>query len=287
MPISLTALVMGLVLTCVGGYFSVVGLATIFSGAFWSVVVMATALETSKVIAASWIYRCWKIAPFLIRTYMVAAVITLVLITSLGIFGYLSKAHLEQTIEQGGNNEIQIEALERRIARQQGVIRDSETVLLQLDRAVQTLIDYDRIRGPSGSIAVRSSQKEERQSLNDSISDAYDEIESLNDELIPLKKTQIKLEAEIGPLKYIAEAIYGEDARTYFDTAVRWIIIVIVMVFDPLAIALILAGNIGLMNRTIEIKEEGVLKVNAQKVQKVDWDHAPHPNERDGLGLDG
>jgi len=287
MPISLTALVMGLVLTCVGGYFSVVGLATIFSGAFWSVVVMATALETSKVIAASWIYRCWKIAPFLIRTYMVAAVITLVLITSLGIFGYLSKAHLEQTIEQGGNNEIQIEALERRIARQQGVIRDSETVLLQLDRAVQTLIDYDRIRGPSGSIAVRSSQKEERQSLNDSISDAYDEIESLNDKLIPLKKTQIKLEAEIGPLKYIAEAIYGEDARTYFDTAVRWIIIVIVMVFDPLAIALILAGNIGLMNRTIEIKEEGVLKVNAQKVQKVDWDHAPHPSERDGLGLDG
>jgi len=278
---------MGLVLTCVGGYFSVVGLATIFSGAFWSVVVMATALETSKVIAASWIYRCWKIAPFLIRTYMVAAVITLVLITSLGIFGYLSKAHLEQTIEQGGNNEIQIEALERRIARQQGVIRDSETVLLQLDRAVQTLIDYDRIRGPSGSIAVRSSQKEERQSLNDSISDAYDEIESLNDKLIPLKKTQIKLEAEIGPLKYIAEAIYGEDARTYFDTAVRWIIIVIVMVFDPLAIALILAGNIGLMNRTIEIKEEGVLKVNAQKVQKVDWDHAPHPSERDGLGLDG
>lgn len=287
MPISLTALVMGLVLTCVGGYFSVVGLATIFSGAFWSVVVMATALETSKVIAASWIYRCWKIAPFLIRTYMVAAVITLVLITSLGIFGYLSKAHLEQTIEQGGNNEIQIEALERRIARQQGVIRDSETVLLQLDRAVQTLIDYDRIRGPNGSIAVRASQKEERQSLNDSISDAYDEIESLNDKLIPLKKTQIKLEAEIGPLKYIAEAIYGEDARTYFDTAVRWIIIVIVMVFDPLAIALILAGNIGLMNRTIEIKEEGVLKVNAQKVQKVDWDHAPHPSERDGLGLDG
>ena len=287
MPISLTALVMGLVLTCVGGYFSVVGLATIFSGAFWSVVVMATALETSKVIAASWIYRCWKIAPFLIRTYMVSAVVTLVLITSLGIFGYLSKAHLEQTITLGGNNELQISNLERQIARQQSIVADSENVLSQLDAQVQTLIDYDRIRGPSGSIATRQSQAEERQTLNENINVAYNRIEELTEKLLPLRKQSISLEAEIGPLKYIAEAIYGEDARTYFDTAVRWIIIVIVMVFDPLAIALILAGNIGLMNRTIEIREEGVLKVNAQKVQKVDWDHAPAPNERDGLGLDG
>ena len=214
-------------------------------------------------------------------------VVTLVLITSLGIFGYLSKAHLEQTIEQGGNNEIRIESLQRRIDRQNSIINDSQLVLGQLDEAVSILQEYDRIRGPDGALAVRQAQSEERTSLNQTISDAYDTIEELTEELLPLKRQAIALEAEIGPLKYIAEAIYGEDARTYFDTAVRWIIIIIVMVFDPLAITLILAGNIGLMNRTIEIKEEGVLKVNAQKVQKVDWDHAPHPSERDGLGLDG
>jgi len=277
-PISILTLVMGLLLTAVGGYFSIIGLATIFAGAFWSVVVMATTLEFSKIIAASWIYRCWSIAPFLIRTYMVTAVSALVLITSMGIFGYLSKAHLEQTITQGGNNELQISNLERQIARQQSIVADSENVLSQLDAQVQTLIDYDRIRGPSGSIATRQSQAEERQALNENIDVAYSRIEELTEKILPLRKQSIELEAEIGPLKYIAEAIYGEDARSYFDTAVRWIIIAIVCVFDPLAITLILAGNIGLMRSTIQIKQEGVLEVESQKVMSV---------ERDSLGLDG
>lgn len=278
-PISVMALAMGLILSAVAGYFSVVGIATIFAGAFWSVVVMAGALETSKIVAASWLYRNWSIAPWLMRIYMTIAVVVLIFITSMGIFGYLSKAHVDQVVQAGGNNEIQIEALERRVARQQSIISDSETVLLQLDRAVQTLIDYDRIRGPNGSIAVRSSQKEERQSLNDSISDAYDEIESLNDELLPLKKTQIELEAEIGPLKYIAELIYGDEAANYFDTAVRWIIILLVVVFDPLAICLLLAGNAGLMARkkVTFMTEEEILK---------DIEIAPIIN-RDGHGTDG
>ena len=96
MNINHLVLVMGLLLTAVGGYFSIIGLATIFAGAYWSVVVMASALELSKIVAASWIYRCWSIAPILIRTYMVSAVTVLVLITSMGIFGYLSKAHVDQ-----------------------------------------------------------------------------------------------------------------------------------------------------------------------------------------------
>ena len=286
-PISLMALAMGLVLSAVAGFFSVVGLGLIFAGAYWSVVVMAGTLEVSKIVAASWIYRNWSIAPWIMRMYMTIAVIVLVFITSMGIFGYLSKAHVDQVIQAGGNNEIQIEALERRIARQQSIISDSETVLLQLDRSVQTLIDYDRIRGPNGSIAVRASQKEERQSLNDSISDAYEEIETLNDELFPLKKTQIELEAEIGPLKYIAELVYGDEASNYFDTAVRWIIILLVVVFDPLAICLLLAGNAGLMARkkVTFMTEEEILKdveIMAQTFEQ------PHPVvNRDGHGRDG
>jgi len=282
MNINHLVLMMGLLLTAVGGYFSVIGLATIFAGAFWSVVVMATTLELSKIVAASWIYRSWRIAPFLIRTYMVMAVVVLVFITSMGIFGYLSKAHVEQTISQGGNNELQIDSLERQISRQQSIIVDAETVLTQLDQQVSVLIEYDRIRGPSGSIAVRESQSEERQALNQKIDTAYIRIEELQTDLAPLQKQSLALEAEIGPLKYIAELIYGrEEARTYFDTAVRWIIILLVSVFDPLAITMIIAGNVGLATRTkiVPMTEDEVM----QEVE-IDWDHAPN---RDGHNLDG
>ena len=278
-PISVMALVMGLVLSAVAGYFSVVGLATIFAGAFWSVVIMAGTLELSKIVAASWIYRNWSIAPWLMRIYMTIAVVLLVFITSMGIFGYLSKAHVDQTVLEGGNNDIRIESLQRRIDRQNSIINDSTIVLGQLDEAVSILQEYDRIRGPDGAIAVRQAQSEERASLNEAISDAYDTIEELTEDLLPLRRQAIELEAEIGPLKYIAELIYGERAKDYFDTAVRWIIILLVVVFDPLAICLLLAGNTGLMHRNqiSFLTEEEVMK---------DVEIIPVAN-RDGHGRDG
>ena len=281
MNINHLVLLMGLLLTAVGGYFSVIGLATIFAGAFWSVVVMATTLELSKVVAASWIYQSWRLAPFLIRTYMVIAVIVLVFITSMGIFGYLSKAHVEQTINQGGNNELQINSLERQIARQQSIIVDAETVLSQLDQQVSVLIEYDRIRGPSGSIAVRESQSEERRLLNEKIDAAYVRTEELQTDLAPLQRSQLELEAEIGPLKYIAELIYGDEAQSYFDTAVRWIIILLVSVFDPLAITMIIAGNVGLSRKmmVVPMTEEEIMKdVEVPTINR---------RNKDGHGLSG
>ena len=286
-PISVMALAMGLILSAVAGYFSVVGIATIFAGAFWSVVVMAGALETSKLVAASWLYRNWSIAPWLMRIYMTIAVIVLIFITSMGIFGYLSKAHVDQTVLEGGNNDIRIESLQRRIDRQNSIINDSTIVLGQLDEAVSTLQEYDRIRGPEGAIAVRQSQSEERKALNETISIAYDTIEELTEEILPLKRQAIALEAEIGPLKYIAELIYGDEAANYFDTAVRWIIILLVVVFDPLAICLLLAGNAGLMARkkVTFMTEEEILKdveIMAQSFEQ------PKPvTSRDGHGTDG
>jgi len=280
-PISVMALAMGLILSAVAGYFSVVGIATIFAGAFWSVVVMAGALETSKLVAASWLYRNWSIAPWLMRIYMTIAVVVLILITSMGIFGYLSKAHVDQTVLEGGNNEIRIEALQRRVDRQNSIINDSQLVLGQLDEAVSILQEYDRIRGPEGAIAVRQSQAEERQTLNTKIDEAYTVIEEINEELLPLRRQAIALEAEIGPLKYIAELIYGDEAANYFDTAVRWIIILLVVVFDPLAICLLLAGNAGLMARkkVTFMTEEEILK-------DIEIDQ-PIMRNTDGHGRDG
>lgn len=288
MNINHLVLVMGLLLTAVGGYFSIIGLATIFAGAYWSVVVMATTLELSKVVAASWIYRSWSIAPLLIRTYMVMAVVVLVFITSLGIFGYLSKAHIEQTINAGGNNAIQIENLERQIQNELRKTEDATQVISQLDSQVQTLIDYDRIRGPSGSIAIREGQSEERESLNETINQSYDSIEKLQQRLAPLKSESLALEAEIGPLKYIAELIYGTDnAADYFDTAVRWIILLLVVVFDPLAIVMILAGNVGIVQTRpkVIIQERAPEAMVMEDINSVI--NKASPIDRDGHGLDG
>lgn len=278
--ISVMALVMGLILSAVSGYFSVIGLATIFSGAFVSVLVMASVLELSKVIAASWIYRCWGIAPKIMRIYMTIAVIVLIGITSMGIFGYLSKAHLEQTLNVQGSTNLQIETYEQQVSVQQDRIDEAANVLAILDGEIKTLQEYDRIRGPDGAIAVRKSQETERSELNNVIYESRDEIASIKKKMLPLYKEKIEQESEIGPLKYLAEAIYGEEkAKEHFDAAVRMIIIIIVCVFDPLAITLLIAGNAGIMASRPKKRTEKLIKfLSGDEI---------FPPDRESRGLDG
>ena len=208
--------------------------------------------------------------PFLLKSYLTTAVVVLMFITSMGIFGFLSKAHLDQTIQTGGTNELQISRLERLVNNEQRTITDAETVLQQLDMAVQTLINYDRIRGETGAIATRENQKEERTTLNKTINDAVATINRYQEELLPLKKEQISLEAEVGPLKFIAELIYGDQARDFFDEAVRWVILLIVFVFDPLAVLLLIAANITLTQSKIS---EPIKEIDAVIVNEIndDW----------------
>jgi len=239
-------LVMALAISGVAAWYSIAGLVAIFSGATTAIIIMGGVLEAGKLVTASWLYRNWKQVPLLLKTYLTLAVVVLMFITSMGIFGFLSKAHLEHSISVGGTNELQITNLERQIARQQSIIADAETVLTQLDSQVATLIEYDRIRGPSGSIAVRESQSDERRLLNETIDAAYIRIDGLQKDLTPIQQEKLALEVEVGPLKYIAELIYGDQARDFFDEAVRWVILLIVFVFDPLAVLLLIAANMTL-----------------------------------------
>jgi hypothetical protein len=225
----------------------------IFPAAAIPILTMGAVLEVAKLVTASWLYRNWDTAAVLLKSYFTVAVVVLSIITSIGIFGFLSKAHIEHTVSAGGNNELQIQNFQRRIDRQQVIIEDAETVLSQLDGAVQTLIEYDRIRGPSGSLAVREGQAEERRTINAQIDTAYTTIEEIQTQLIPIQKQSLALEAEVGPLKYIAELIYGDEAQDHFDAAVRWIIILIVLVFDPLAILLVISSNMTWMQRRGEV----------------------------------
>jgi len=262
----------------IAAWYSIVGLMAIFAGAAIPIAIMGAVLEIGKLVTAAWLHLNWRKVPFLMKTYLSIAVATLMLITSLGIFGFLSKAHLEHSISTGGTNELQITNLERQIERQQAIIADAETVLTQLDDQVATLIEYDRIRGPSGSIATRQGQAEERQTLNENIDDAYNRIEEIQTQLTPLQQEKLAIEVEVGPLKYIAELIYGQDnARDHFDRAVRFVILLLVVVFDPLAVVLLLAATMNFQQkRHSEIfYEDGNMRVNPHNVVDVDDNLTP------------
>ena len=259
-------LITALAIAGVAAWYSIVGLMAIFAGAVIPIAIMGGVLEVGKLVTAAWLHQNWKKTRWWMKTYLTSAVFVLMIITSLGIFGFLSKAHLEHSISTGGTNELQISNLERQIARQQSIISDSETVLSQLDAQVQTLIDYDRIRGRSGSIATRKGQAEERESLNEEINAAYIRIDELQKELSPLQQEALAIEVEVGPLKYIAELIYGNEAEDYFDEAVRGVIILLIITFDPLAVVLLLAATQGLAIR----KKEKMMVFNPDNVADME-----------------
>ena len=265
-------LITALAIATVAAWYSILGLIAIFSGAVLAIAIMGGVLEVGKLVTATWLHRNWSKAPLLMKSYLTSAVVLLMVVTSLGIFGFLSKAHLETTISSGGNNELKIENLERQMGNEQRKIGDAELVMAQLDSQVQKLLDYDRVRGKDGAIAVRKSQAEERASLNEDINTSYASIEALQDKLLPIRQSQIELEVEVGPLKYIAELIYGDNAVDYFDESVRWVIILLIITFDPLAIVLLLAASMGFRDKQLAkvFYDDGNMKVSPDNVTNLD-----------------
>jgi len=232
-----------LVISAVAIYYSVAGLAAIFASAVIPIVIMGVSLEAGKLVTAVWLHKYWKQAAWWLKTYLTIAVLVLMFITSMGIFGFLSKAHIDQTASVG-NNSLQVEVIDQRIAREQKRIADTDLVISQLDKAVQVLLDANRIRGESGAIAVRESQKEERASLNAIITEAQNNVAKMQEEKLVLEKEQVAIEAEVGPIKYIAEFIYGTEAdKNLLEEAVRWVIVILIFVFDPLAVLLLIASQ--------------------------------------------
>ena len=239
---TLILLTVAIFLSAIAAFYAVSGLVAIFSAAAIPIAIMGGGLEVAKLVVASWLYRRWENINFLMKTYFAISLIVLMLLTSMGIFGFLSKAHIEQK-GVSGTNDIQITQIDNNIAREQKRITDAELVIGQLDQTVQVLIDADRIRGNSGAIATRQNQKEERDQLQAIIDTATNKIVELENTKQPLLQSQLAQELEIGPLKYVAELIYGDEAKSHFDEAVRWVIIAIIFVFDPLAVMLLIAWN--------------------------------------------
>ena len=223
--------------------YSIIGLATLFAGSAVAIIAMGSALEVGKLVAASWLYHNWRSSiPRLLKAYLFTAIIILIFITSMGIFGFLSKAHLDQVKPQSSNN-IKIELLVKQINQQTLIIDRAEKQLSLLDKALEVYIQKEYV---SRGLKERKKQEEERKELNTAINNASDEISKLTLQKSEIELTQDKIEAEVGPIKYVAELIYGENAKDNFDKAVRIVILILIFVFDPLAVLLLIAANISL-----------------------------------------
>jgi hypothetical protein len=239
-------------LSSIAAYYSVIGLASIFVGAFWPVVVMGSSLEFAKVITTSWLYRNWKTIPILLKTYLTLAVVVLMFITSMGIFGYLSKSHLEQSTMIGPIAD-KVMLYDEKIKTLKENIDANKLALKQLDAAVdQVMVRTEDAKGAERSVQIRKAQQKERIQLTDEIARQQKEITKLTDEKAPLANELRKAESDFGPIKYVAELIYGSSDRDIIDKAVRVVIILIMLVFDPLAVLLLIAGNMSLKEQKSE-----------------------------------
>jgi len=237
-------LLTGLTISAVAIYYSVVGLTAIFSAAAIPIIIMGSALEVGKLVCASWLKANWERAPRFMKYYMTIAVIVLMLITSMGIFGFLSKAHNDQTLVSGDVGS-KIAIYDEKIKTAKENIEADRKQLKQMDEAVDQIMGRSSDeKGADKANAVRKSQQKDRVSLAKDIEAQQKLIASLNDEAAPIRAEVRKVEAEVGPIKYIAAFLYGTAPdESMLERAVTWIIILIVIVFDPLAVIMLLAAQ--------------------------------------------
>ena len=238
-------------LSALAAYYAVMGLVAIFAAAVIPIALMGSLLEASKLVVASWLYRNWKEIPKLMKSYFVVALVVLMMLTSMGIFGFLSKAHLDQAIPSG-DVQSKLALLDEKIKTEKENINASRKELTQLDAQVdQTIARTDDAKGTDRAIAIRRGQQKDRARILNEIGAAQAKIAKYNEERAPIASEVRKVEAEVGPIKYIAALIYGDESAndtTMLEKAVRIVTILIVIVFDPLAVLLLIAANWNLKN---------------------------------------
>lgn len=237
-------LLVALSLSSVAAWYSIIGLTAIFAGAVIPVIIMGSILEVGKITTTVWLRKYWTRASWVLKLYLVPAVIALALLTSMGIFGFLSKAHMDQGITSG-DVQAKVAIYDEKIKTSQETIGVNRKALKQLDEAVDQVMGRSTSEtGADKAVAIRKSQTKERTRLLDEIAAEQKTITRLREERAPIAAEVRKVEAEVGPIKYIAALIYGDNAdQNMLESAVRWVIILLVIVFDPLAIALVLAAN--------------------------------------------
>ena len=238
----------------VAAWFSIAGIMSIFAGAKTAALIMGGVLEAGKLLTASWLYRNWKESPILLKMPLVFFTVVLMFITSMGIFGFLSKAHIEQGASTG-NNSAKVERIDEKISQEQLRIKEFEKQISQLDEAVDRFVGQDKV---TLSVSLRKRQQAQRDELVKSIDASRNKVDTYNDEKYALQSEIRGYELEVGPIKYIAALIY-DDPKTNIEAAVRIVTLIIVSVFDPFAVILLIAANYSLLQRkdiSIGIEDE-------------------------------
>ena len=232
-------------LSAIAAYYSVIGLAQIFPGSFWPIIIMGSVLEAAKLVTVSWLYNNWNETSKIMKYYFLVAVILLMMITSMGIFGYLSKAHLDSNVTLGANT-VQVKTLETQ------------------EKIAKERLDYLLKRAGDPATASRK--------IDAQIQETQAELNRISKDKLPLMAEENKLSAEIGPIKYIAEMFYDKEDPSFIDKAVRAVILIIIVVFDPLAVLLLIAANQTYRKMQVEPEFIETKKTKAKKTKKVDND---------------
>jgi len=280
------ALLSGLTISAVAIWYSVAGLVSIFAAAVIPIIVMGVVLEISKLIATVWLKLNWSRAPVFIRTYLLVAIAILMVITSMGIFGFLSKAHSDQSLVSG-DVQAKIAVYDDKIKSAKDNIDANRKALKQMDEAVdQVMARSSSETGADKAVGLRRSQQKERARLQSEIAAEQKIIATISEERAPIAAEVRKVEAEVGPIKYIAAFIYGDNPdANVLEKAVTWVIIIIVAVFDPLAVILLLASqysfqwfrkareeeeeDLGLLHKTVPVYESTDSPLTEETVEQI------------------
>ena len=270
-----------ILISSISAFYSILGLTSIFAGSFWPIVIMASGLEVGKIVSALWLHKYWKVAEIRYKLYLCSAVVILMLLTSMGVFGFLSAAHVSQTIP-AGDVLAKVQLFDEKIQTERTNIENARKSLIQLDTAVDQLVGRTTDdTGIAKSTTLRRAQTAERNRLRNEIANAQTEIVKLQEARAPEAAKVRKIEADVGPLRYLAALVYGENLdANLLEKAVRWVIILIVVVFDPLAITLLLAATKSLEweyeTRNAKIESDAI----SPKPDDPISDESPGPIER-------
>ena len=285
MKLSILTFITSLAIAAVAAWYSIIGLTTIFSAAVVPIIIMGVVLEIGILVASAWVYQNWKETNVLLKSYLVSAIVVLMLITSMGIYGFLSKSHIDAGINTTEIS-VKLERLDNRIDSEQRQIDRAEKTLKQLDDRLEKMNEgWFITRG----IQQREKEQEERQQLNNIIKKSESEIDKLLDKKSEYQLEVKNFEVEVGPIKYIAALVYGDEAKNYLDNTVRYVILLLIFVFDPLAVLLLISANQS-YRKELEINppEEKGLPVNVGKTVRsatVNKGVKKVTKERDGVKI--
>lgn len=268
-------LVTALSLSAIAAWYSILGLVAIFAAAAIPIIIMGGSLEIAKVVTTVWLHKHWNRTSWQLKLYLVPAVIALAFLTSMGIFGFLSKAHMDQSIVSG-DAQAKLVLFDEKIKTQRDNIEIARKALQQMDAQVEARLNRgDTEAGAERAVQIRRQQARERQQLQNEIAKSQQEIAKLNELRAPIAAENRKIEAEVGPIKYIAALIYGDNPdNNLLERAVRWVIILIVLVFDPLALTLVIAANTSrrwdneVEDKKEEVVEENIPVINIEKEEQ-------------------